>query len=157
MHILGAYVHICARYKVSVIKPVDRTVHRWWQCWWQHQQWHTKDNSWLHRLICYQQMSQKWANYVSEIIFAHHQQKIVYRSMDNWCFRITSIFHFFSDRRALKFLKVKCNPAYKKTWCISFIGKFKCFFKSIQDTESVSMGVWNSWPIVSTSFEVKLK
>ena len=28
MHILGAYVHVCARYEVSVIKPVDRrTVH----------------------------------------------------------------------------------------------------------------------------------
>ena len=29
VHILGAYVHICAKYEVSVIKPVDRrTVHR---------------------------------------------------------------------------------------------------------------------------------
>ena len=31
VHILEAYVHICARYEVSVIKPVARrTVHR--QC-----------------------------------------------------------------------------------------------------------------------------
>ena len=29
VHILGTYVHICARYEVSVIKPVARrTVHR---------------------------------------------------------------------------------------------------------------------------------
>ena len=28
VHILGAYVHICAKYEVSVTKPVDRTVHR---------------------------------------------------------------------------------------------------------------------------------
>ena len=29
VHILGAYVHICARYEVSMVKPVARmTVHR---------------------------------------------------------------------------------------------------------------------------------
>ena len=62
VHILEAYVHICTRYKVSVIKPVNRrTVHRWqWQQQWWCQWWHTADNSWLHRLICYQQMSQQW-------------------------------------------------------------------------------------------------
>ena len=66
VHILGAYVHICARYEVSVIKPVARrTVHRWYQ--WQCQIHHMKDNSWLHRLICYQQMRQQsifWCIYL---------------------------------------------------------------------------------------------
>ena len=46
--ILGVYVHICKRYEVSVIKPVDRgTIHWWWWC----QCWHTTDNSWLCRLF----------------------------------------------------------------------------------------------------------
>ena len=60
VHILGAYVHICAKYKVSVMKPLDRrTVHRWWQ-WRQQwcQRWHTTDNSWLYRLLG---MTAKWA------------------------------------------------------------------------------------------------
>ena len=55
MHILGACLHKCVRYEVSVIKPVDRrTVHRrlqWWQRWcqWRRcQRRHTTDNSWLH-------------------------------------------------------------------------------------------------------------
>ena len=43
-HIYYSYVHIYARYEVSMIKPVAaKTVHRW-QC-------HMTDNSWLHRLI----------------------------------------------------------------------------------------------------------
>ena len=61
VHILGAYVHICAKYEVSVIKPVDgRTVHRQWQWQQQRRQWrHTTDNSWLYRLIG---MTAIWAN-----------------------------------------------------------------------------------------------
>ena len=55
-----------------MIKPVDRTtVHRWWQCqwqWWRCQWWHTMDNSWLHRLICYQQMSQKLQQPYQELV-----------------------------------------------------------------------------------------
>ena len=61
VHILGAYVHICAKYEVSVIKPVDRrTVHRWWcqQQWQWRQWWYTMDNSWLYRLLG---RTAKWA------------------------------------------------------------------------------------------------
>ena len=42
VHILEAYVYMCARYEVSVIKPVaKRTVHRQWQQWWWWQQCRT--------------------------------------------------------------------------------------------------------------------
>ena len=76
VHILGAYVHICAKYEVSVIKPVDRTVQRWQQQWWQRR--HTPDNSWLYRLIG---MTAKWANklVLDFIIRPHLQLKAFFR------------------------------------------------------------------------------
>ena len=79
MHILGAYVHICVRYEVSVIKPVARrTVHRWWQWWW----CHTMDNSWLHRLISYQQMSQHIKSFV--LIWWYYFQGIIFLVLIVW-------------------------------------------------------------------------
>ena len=59
VHILGLWMHICARYEVSMMKAVTRTaVHRCCQheCRCGHgRQHHTTDRAWLHRLIT------KWA------------------------------------------------------------------------------------------------
>ena len=52
MHV---HVHFWAKYKISMIKPADRTDHRQW---WQRQ--HGTDNSRLHRLFG---IYAKWANY----------------------------------------------------------------------------------------------
>ena len=54
MQILGEYLHIFARYEVSMIKAITRTaVHRQHRRRWC--QWHMLDKAWLHRLIT------KWA------------------------------------------------------------------------------------------------
>ena len=49
----GIYVHLSARYEVSMKNAVTGTdVHRCWhQWWWQWCQWHMMDQSWLHWLI----------------------------------------------------------------------------------------------------------
>ena len=58
VHILEVYVHVSARYKVSMSNAVTGiAVHRWWHQRWRQQ--HTMDKSWLHRLIG---MYAKWAN-----------------------------------------------------------------------------------------------
>ena len=63
MLILGIYVHVSARYEVSMSNAVTGTaVHRWQHHWWWWRQWwwqqHVTDKSWLHRLIG---MYAKWA------------------------------------------------------------------------------------------------
>ena len=71
VHILGAYVHICARCEVSVIKPVARTVHRW--CQWQCQRWT------IHDCIGSSAIS-KWANNLQgqNLGQHHHDQLFIY-------------------------------------------------------------------------------
>ena len=103
MHILGVYIHVSARYEVSMSNAVTGTaVHRWqhqWQWWWWHQrwwQWHMMDKSWLHRLLG---MYAKWAKNSGLITKVNRNKKdasaTVHGSADSW---LDSNFRYFSLR-----------------------------------------------------------